>query len=64
MVPDSPANDRTAASDERELVAVVGEGERGPTECAIFPVDADEEELTTTWISAAEGSVVSLDEMV
>jgi hypothetical protein len=34
-----------------------------PDECTIFPVDAAEADLVTTWISAAEGSFVALDEM-
>jgi hypothetical protein len=31
-----------------------------PDECTVFPVGVDETEIVTTWISAAEGSFVSL----
>lgn len=32
-------------------------------ECTIYPTDVEEWELVTTWISAQEGSYVSLAEM-
>ncbi|SFG59584.1 hypothetical protein SAMN04488063_2530 [Halopelagius inordinatus] len=31
-----------------------------PDECTIYPADATEDELVTTWISAKSGSYVSL----
>lgn len=31
-----------------------------PDECTIYPADATDEELVTTWISAKSGSYVSL----
>jgi hypothetical protein len=34
-----------------------------PDECTIFPADADDDELVTTWISAKEGAYVSLEAM-
>ena len=33
-----------------------------PTECTIFPRDCDEDEILTHWITASEGSFVSLEE--
>ncbi|MFC6824079.1 DUF7511 domain-containing protein [Halopelagius fulvigenes] len=34
-----------------------------PDECTIYPADADDDELVTTWISAKSGSFVSLADM-
>jgi hypothetical protein len=42
--------------------AVVENG-ADPTECTVYPRDCAEEELLTRWLTAAEGSYVSLDEM-
>jgi hypothetical protein len=40
--------------------AVVVSYDDAPDECTVFPVGVDETEIVTTWISAAEGSFVSL----
>lgn len=32
-------------------------------ECTVFPADADDETLTTTWITADEGSFVALEDL-
>jgi hypothetical protein len=44
------------------VIAVVEEYDDGPDECTIYP-DGDTRRLLTEWISAEEGSFVSLDEM-
>lgn len=51
-------------ADDVEYVAIVAPYDDAPDECTIFPAGLSEEELLTTWISAKEGSFVSLDEMV
>ncbi|KAB1198102.1 MULTISPECIES: hypothetical protein [Haloferax] len=51
-------------ADDVEYVAIVAPYDDAPDECTIFPAGLSEEELLTTWVSAAEGSYVSLDEMV
>jgi hypothetical protein len=63
MATDSREDDRTATSDDRDIVAVLDESHRGTVECLLFPADADREERETTWVSAEEGSFVPLDEM-
>jgi len=35
----------------------------GPDELTLFPADAEEFELMTTWLTAREGSYVALSEM-
>jgi hypothetical protein len=47
----------------RGVLAVVDETAMGRRQCTLFPADVDEERLTTTWLSASEGSFVSLAEM-
>ena len=37
------------------------ENDDEPNECALFPQDASENELLTTWITAQEGSYVDLE---
>ena len=54
---DSPA-------DDVEYEAIVAPYDDAPDECTIYPIDVPEEKLMTTWITAEEGSFVSLDEMV
>ncbi|WP_416840310.1 hypothetical protein [Haloferax sp. DFSO52] len=51
-------------ADDVEYVAIVAPYDDAPDECTIFPTGLSEAELLTTWISAEEGSYVSLDEMV
>ena len=46
-----------------ELDHVTVENDDAPDECAIFPREASEAELMTTWITACEDSFVSLDSM-
>ena len=65
-----PADDGTAhvgdtGTDDSEqvLVARVETYAGDADECTIYPVEADSETLQTTWISAEEGSFVSLDSM-
>lgn len=45
------------------LMAEVVLSRNRPTECTISPVDADDFERMTTWITAEEGSFVSVEEM-
>ncbi|ARS89527.1 DUF7511 domain-containing protein [Natrarchaeobaculum aegyptiacum] len=49
--------------DALELDVVTVENDDAPDECAIFPRNASEEQLMTTWISAHEDSFVGLDSM-
>ena len=46
-----------------ELDHVVVENDGAPDECAIFPLEANETELLTAWISAHEGAFVDLESM-
>jgi Trk K+ transport system NAD-binding subunit len=50
-------------ADAEGVVAVVAETGDGDEECTLFPADADERDLPTTWLSAEEGSFVALSEM-
>lgn len=47
-----------------ELTAEIVLPRDGPAECTLFPPDPVGFERTTTWITAEEGSFVSLFEMV
>lgn len=49
--------------DGAEYAAIVVPADDAPAECTIFPVDAEDEELVTTWISAEDGSFVALEDM-
>lgn len=64
---DDPADDaRTPtipAQDDLCLEATVVHHDDGRTECTIYPTDADETELVTTWITAGERAFVSLEDM-
>ncbi|MFB6135530.1 MAG: hypothetical protein ABEJ04_02100 [Halobacteriaceae archaeon] len=72
---DNTARDRTddgtarvSADDEMPdwsdaIVADVVEYEGEPDECTLYPLDATDETVVTTWISAREGGFVALDEM-
>lgn len=45
------------------LEHVTVENDGAPDECALFPHEATESELHTTWITAQEGSFVDLESM-
>lgn len=51
----------TPAEDRRLVARLEGSAERG-TECTIYPDEAAGLDLMTRWITAAEGSYVSLDD--
>ena len=53
-----------APATDMEYTAIVAPYDDAPDECTIFPEGLTEDEVLTTWISAQEGSYVSLDEMV
>lgn len=65
--PALPAGDEhpaLAAGDDPPILAAEVVVSRGrPAECTIYPFDAPDFELVTQWITAGEGSFVSLDEM-
>ena len=65
MTSNGDSRPRTDAfpGDALELDVVTVENDEAPDECAIFPRNADEDELMTTWISAHEESFVSLESM-
>lgn len=46
--------------DEGQFVATVVQYDEVPDECTIHPLDATEEELMTCWVTALEGSFVSV----
>lgn len=46
-----------------DLDHVTIENDEAPDECAIFPSDASEDVLMTTWISAHGDSFVALESM-
>jgi hypothetical protein len=50
-------------TDAEGVAAVVTETATGDEECTLFPADADEADLPTTWLSAADESFVALAEM-
>jgi hypothetical protein len=52
-----------AASPDPGYAAVVVTGRDGTEECTIFPLDASETAVVTTWMSAAAGSYVPLARM-
>ena len=56
------SDDRIAAEDRR-CVARIETYDDAPDECTLYPADATSAELPTTWLSAKEGSYVSLAEM-
>jgi len=43
--------------------AIVVERDDAPDELTVFPTDADESELVTTWMTARKPSFVALGEM-
>ena len=48
------------AFDRSEYVAILVTDDRSREECTIFPADVSEADVVTTWITATEGSFVSL----
>jgi hypothetical protein len=52
--------DRTDGDDGAGLVATVVTYDDSPDECTIYPADANDADIVTRWISAAEGSFVAL----
>jgi hypothetical protein len=46
-----------------ELAAILVPYDDDPDELTIFPINAEDDDLLTTWVSAYEGSYVSLEEM-
>ncbi|WP_459192271.1 DUF7511 domain-containing protein [Halosimplex sp. J119] len=50
------------ADDAPTLTAEIIDPSDGPAECTIFPLDGSDTELVTQWITAREGSFVSLAE--
>ncbi len=56
--------DRTDADDPAaEFDHVTIDCDSAPDECAIFPREATEEELLTTWVTAQGDSFVDLESM-
>jgi hypothetical protein len=45
------------------LLSTVVHYEDAPDECTLYPRDATEAELVTTWLTAREGSFVALEDM-
>jgi hypothetical protein len=60
---DSDATSRNGPDVDQQLTAAVTAHAHEPDECTIFPLDADEETITTTWISARGDAFVPLAEM-
>ncbi|MFC4357659.1 hypothetical protein ACFO0N_06815 [Halobium salinum] len=58
-----PSDDSAADYHPPELVGTVVRYDGAPDECTVYPRDATEAELLTTWITAAESSFVDLEEM-
>lgn len=61
--PDDPRSEIEEPVSPPEYEATVVSYDDEPDECTIYPTDATEEELVTTWISAKSGSYVSLEDM-
>lgn len=58
----SPLRDSNGEDEPAGFEHVTVECDGRPTECTIFPRDCDEDEILTHWITATEGSFVSLEE--
>jgi hypothetical protein len=54
---------RTSGREEAELRGDVTEREDAPDECTIWPHNASGSALLAEWVTAEEGSFVSLEEM-
>ncbi|WP_425498574.1 DUF7511 domain-containing protein [Natrinema salinisoli] len=48
------------ASTQRRVSTVVIENPNSPNECVLYPSDATDEELETTWVPAEEGDYTRL----
>lgn len=57
------ADSHHADSEPTPLDYVTVENDDAPDECAIFPREASDDVLTTTWITAQADSFVSLESM-
>lgn len=55
-----PADD---AADAVPIAAEIVVSRGQPAECTLYPADADGMELMTSWVTAREGSFVSLERM-
>lgn len=60
---DVPAEKRVQEEPAPPLDHVIIRNADAPDECAIFPVEATEAELDTTWIVAQEGSFTDCESM-
>lgn len=59
----SPDADGGPAHARPTYAAVVVTDRDGTEECTIFPLDRSDDELVTRWVSASDGSFVSLAAM-
>lgn len=64
MTPTSPhpLSDRSDDAETVELVGLYDDPEQ-PTEYTVYPADADDETLSSHWLSVDAGSTVDLEEM-
>ncbi|MDG5778385.1 hypothetical protein VB773_04030 [Haloarculaceae archaeon H-GB2-1] len=60
---DAPPLHSSFSTVSYEVTAAVVRPEDGPAECTLFPADATDEEVVTTWITAQEGSFVDVESM-
>lgn len=58
---DAPRRQESTASDADAPLAVSIEEYADTVECTFFPYDASDEELVTTWMTAADGAFVALE---
>lgn len=58
---DNPRIHASTASDADDLLAVSIEEYADTVECTFFPYDATDEELVTTWMTAADDAFVDLE---
>lgn len=45
-----------------ELIARTNDPTDGPRECTFYPIEVAEDAMTTTWITAKEGSFIPIEE--
>lgn len=60
---DTDSRSSPAASSSIALECVVIENDDAPNECAIYPRDADKDELMRAWITAHDDAFVELESM-
>ncbi|WP_049895479.1 DUF7511 domain-containing protein [Halopiger xanaduensis] len=60
---DTDSRSSPTASSSIALECVVIENDDAPNECAVYPRDADRDELMTTWITAHDDAFVELESM-